>query len=60
MKATWLFDKHPLVIDVKLAQAIGLNEAIVLQQINYWLHGRHAKKINGRLWTYNSIKNWNL
>lgn len=59
MKATWLFDKQPLVIDVKLAQAIGLNEAIVLQQINYWLHGRHAKKINGRLWTYNSIKNWN-
>lgn len=59
MKATWLFDEHPLVIDVKLAQAIGLNEAIVLQQVNYWLHGRHAKKINGRLWTYNSLKKWN-
>lgn len=58
MKATWLFDEHPLVIDVKLAKVIGLNEAIVLQQVNYWLHGRHAKKIDGRLWTYNSMKKW--
>ena len=59
MKATWLFDEHPLVIDVKLAQTIGLNEAIVLQQVNYWLHGKHAKRIEGRLWTYNSMKKWN-
>lgn len=58
MKATWLFDEHPLVIDVRLANAIGLNEAIVLQQVNYWLHGKSAKKINGRLWTFNSIKKW--
>lgn len=58
MKATWLFDEHPLVIDVKLAKTIGLNEAIVLQQINYWLHGKSAKKINGRLWTFNSVKKW--
>ena len=59
MKATWLFDEHPLVIDVKLAQIIGLNEAIVLQQVNYWLHSKHAKQIDGRLWTYNSMKKWN-
>ena len=43
MKATWLFDEHPLVIDVKLAQIIGLNEAIVLQQVNYWLQHRSNK-----------------
>lgn len=59
MKATWLFDEHPLVIDVKLAQAIGLNQAIVLQQLNYWLHSRSAKKIDGKLWVYNRIKDWN-
>ena len=59
MKATWLFDEHPLVIDKELAKVIGLNEAIVLQQVNYWLHGKHAKRIEGRLWTYNSMKKWN-
>lgn len=59
MKATWLFDEHPLVIDVKLAQVIGLNQAIVLQQLNYWLHSRSAKKINGKVWVYNRIKDWN-
>lgn len=58
MKATWLFDEHPLVIDKELAKVIGLNEAIVLQQVNYWLHGKHAKRIEGRLWTYNSMKKW--
>lgn len=59
MKATWLFDEHPLVIDKELAKVIGLNEAVVLQQVNYWLHGKHAKRIEGRLWTYNSMKKWN-
>lgn len=59
MKATWLFDEHPLVIDVKLAQVIGLNQAIILQQLNYWLHSRAAKKINGTVWVYNSVKGWN-
>lgn len=59
MKATWLFDEHPLVIDVKLAQVIGLNQAIVLQQLNYWLHSRSAKKVNGQVWVYNRIKDWN-
>ena len=32
-----LRDSLPLVIDVQLATAVGLNEAIVLQQIHYWL-----------------------
>lgn len=58
MKATWLFDEHPLIIDVKLAKVIGLNEAVVLQQVNYWLHSKHAKRIDGRTWTYNSMKEW--
>lgn len=58
MKATWLFDEHPLVIDVKLAKVIGLNEAIVLQQLNYWLHSRSAKEIDGKKWIYNSMNAW--
>ena len=58
MKAAWLYDGHPILIDKKLASVIGLNESIVLQQLNYWLHGKTAKQIDGRLWIYNTYDNW--
>ena len=58
MKAKWLFDEHPILIDKKLAAVIGFNEAVVLQQLNYWLHSNSAKEIDGRLWVYNSYDNW--
>lgn len=58
MKATWLYSKHPLVVDVDLASVIGLNEAIILQQLNYWLHSKSAKPVNGKTWIYNSMKSW--
>lgn len=32
-----LFDEHPMLVNKPLAVEIGLNEAIVLQQIHYWL-----------------------
>lgn len=56
-----LFDEPPLVVSPTLATIIGLNEAIVLQQIHYWL--QINKKTNnhyrdGRYWTYNSIPQW--
>lgn len=56
-----LFDENPLVIDTTLAKALGLNEAIVLQQVHYWLEINKRKNLNfvdGRYWTYNSIKKW--
>ena len=31
-----LYDRYPLIINPTLAELIGLNEAIVLQQIHYW------------------------
>lgn len=58
MKASWLFSKHPILVDSDLARVIGLNEAIVLQQLNYWLHSKSAKKIDGHLWIYNTYENW--
>ena len=58
MKASWLFSKHPLLVDQDLATVIGLNEAIVLQQLNYWLHSKSAKKINDKWWIYNTYENW--
>lgn len=61
MKAKWLYSKHPIVIDTDLAVVLGSNgdrEAIVLQQLNYWLHSNIAKKIDGRMWIYNTFENW--
>lgn len=57
-----LFDKSPLVVDTVLATQIGLNEAIVLQQVHYWIEINKTKQTNfyeGSYWTYNSIKEWN-
>lgn len=55
-----LLKVKPLVISPELACRIGLNEAIVLQQICYWLEDTtsgvdHA----GRRWVYNTIEEWN-
>lgn len=56
-----LFDESPLVIDTTLAIAIGLNEAIIVQQVHYWLEINKKSGnnfIDGRHWTYNSISKW--
>jgi hypothetical protein len=56
-----IFDKHPLVIDKKLAKIIGLNQAMILQQVHYWLELNKKNKINfheGKHWTYNTINEW--
>ena len=56
-----MFDKHPLVIDKKLAKIIGLNQAMILQQVHYWLELNKKNKINfheNRYWTYNTINEW--
>lgn len=58
MKATWLYSKHPVIVDTDVAVAIGIKEAVVAQQLNYWLHSKSAKTINGRRWVYNSYENW--
>ena len=52
-----LIDEHPLMVLPGLAKEIGLNEAIVLQQIHYWTRdSRHV--IDGYSWTYNSVEEW--
>lgn len=56
-----LFDDYPIVVDRKLAATIGLNEAIVLQHIHYWLVNNQKSNTNfyeGRYWTFNSMKKW--
>lgn len=56
-----LFDERPIVANPILAREIGLNEAIVLQQINFWLeiNKQNGKNYHdGKYWTYNSIRAW--
>ncbi len=64
-----LINESPLQVLPSLATRVGLNEAIVLQQIHYWL--RHYQKAEsnlkpdkrfhykqGRWWVYNSYADW--
>lgn len=56
-----LLDSQPLVIIPELAEIIGLNEAIILQQIHYWLNINKKTNKNfrdGFYWTYNSYEEW--
>lgn len=56
-----LFNKKPLTINVELAEKIGLNESIIVQQIQYWTE--HNKEIRhnlreGYYWAYNTYEEW--
>ena len=58
-----LIDEYPLMVLPKLAELIGLNEAIVLQQIHYWTD--HFAAANDQRhfhdsywWVWNSAKGW--
>lgn len=56
-----LLDEHPLMVMPQLAKAIGLNEAIILQQIHYWNEINKKTKNNfkdGYYWTFNSYEGW--
>ena len=53
----YLINEPPLVLLPSLATAIGLNEALMLQQIQYWL-SRSDKEIDGRYWIYNTYEAW--
>lgn len=58
-----LIDDKPVMVLPKLAIAIGLNEAIVLQQVHYWLETyESADKSDhyhdGKWWVYNTKEEW--
>ncbi|HDR7566352.1 TPA: hypothetical protein QCX51_003607 [Bacillus mycoides] len=52
-----LLNEHPLIILPSLAVDIGLNEAIIVQQIHYWLQ-KSNHEYDGRKWIYNSAEEW--
>lgn len=54
-----LMPQRPIVINPDLAYSIGLNEAIVLQQVNYWLKDTTSgHERNGVRWIYNTTEQW--
>lgn len=58
-----LYDEPPIALSPSLAAAIGLNEAIILQQLHYWLVTASRSTSlgrwhEGRLWVYNTYETW--
>ncbi|HHP2703234.1 TPA: conserved phage C-terminal domain-containing protein [Citrobacter freundii] len=54
-----LMTSRPIVINPDLAYSIGLNEAIALQQINYWLKETNSgMESDGVRWIYNTTEQW--
>jgi len=58
-----LIDERPMMVLPSLAARIGLDEAVVLQQIHYWLDrheevGHERTLRDGRWWVYNTVEEW--
>lgn len=52
-----LLNEAPLVVQPTLAVKLGLNEALVLQQIHYWATMKLNLK-DGYYWVYNTYEDW--
>ena len=52
-----LIDEPPLQVLPSLAREIGLNEAIMLQQIHYWLL-KSGNEFEGAKWFYKTLEEW--
>ncbi|KIE06058.1 hypothetical protein NF27_BW00050, partial [Candidatus Jidaibacter acanthamoeba] len=48
---------HPQIIIPQLAKELGLEKAIIIQQLHYWLQ-KCGKIIDGNAWVYNTYKDW--
>ncbi len=54
-----LIKEPPLQVLPSLAVRIGLNEAIVVQQLHYFLQGTgNGKTIDGEKWIFNTYEEW--
>lgn len=50
-------DENVMIFQPRLAQLLGINETIILNQIHYWLE-KGKNIIDGRPWVYNSYGSW--
>jgi hypothetical protein len=59
MSSPLLINESPLQVLPSLAVKIGLNEAIILQQVHYWLNPRFNKNLfRERYWVRNTYEQW--
>lgn len=59
MTSPLLINEPPLQVLPTLAERIGLHEAIVLQQIHYWItNPKIGKEHEGKRWVRNSLDEW--
>ena len=52
-----LINEPPLQVLPSLAKEVGLNEAIMLQQMHYWL-SKTTSEFNGERWFYKTLNEW--
>ena len=55
------YNVEPKIINTELACILGLNEAIVLQQLHYWIEKNKATATNfrdGHYWTYGTLQGY--
>jgi DnaD and phage-associated domain len=50
-------DDNVMIFQPKLAQLLGLNETIIINQIHYWVK-KSKNIIEGRYWVYNTYESW--
>ena len=54
-----LLDERPLQVQASLAGVLkSLDEAVILQQLHYWLQRSNTVRDNHK-WVYNSMADWN-
>src|SRR5271154_4531775 len=59
MTSLLLINEPPLQLLPALAEVVGLNEAIILQQIHYWISFKYNNNVfNERKWVYNTYDQW--
>ncbi|MDR7002989.1 conserved phage C-terminal domain-containing protein [Neobacillus niacini] len=52
-----LLNESIMIVLPSLARKIGLNEALILQQIHYWVQ-KSSHVIEGKTWIYNTYQQW--
>jgi len=52
-----IIDDYPQLVLPRLAVALGLKEAIFLQQLHYWIN-KSKNQHDNRYWVYNTIEEW--
>lgn len=59
MTSVLLINEPPLQVLPSLASCIGLNEALILQQVHYWIQpARNRNVFDNRCWVYNTYEQW--